>query len=106
MVIIEPIADPQSFFPPCNLGLFSRPRNGAIRVLGLEQSQSTPHVVQKSTSRSSLGARDEAEGDGEKLLVPAPTSAPPAILTRRLWMPMKKNIQRLSMVRKVPLNPD
>src|ERR1700683_4940766 len=33
---------------------------------GLERSPITPHVVRKSTSKSSLGARDEAEGDRQE----------------------------------------
>ena len=55
--------------------------NGVIHVSGLERSLSPVQIVQKSTSATSLGARDdEAEVGLGRLLVPEFASAPPAIV--------------------------
>jgi hypothetical protein len=55
--------------------------NGVIHVSGLERSLSPLQIVQKSTSATSLGARDdEADVGIGRLLVPEFASAPPAIV--------------------------
>jgi hypothetical protein len=64
-----------------NLSLSAKAMNGVIHVSGLERSLSPPQIVQKSTSATSLGARDdEAEVGIGRLLVPEFASTPPAIV--------------------------
>jgi hypothetical protein len=55
--------------------LSAKPRNGVIHISGLERSLNPPHVMQKSSSASSLMAECEAgQEENERLLVPDSTS--------------------------------